>query len=68
MKKFALPIHIKSIISVALYSLNGRKVYSSSTEYADYHYINIDQLNAGVYVIIMKLKDGRYREERIVVK
>lgn len=67
-EKICITDPYKSIISVALYSLNGRKVYSSSTEYVDYHYINIDQLNAGVYVIIMKLKDGRYREERIVVK
>lgn len=65
-------IHIsdphKCVKSVALYSMNGKQIFSFLVEYSDYHYIDIGQLKAGTYFILMKLADGKYMQDRIVVQ
>lgn len=65
-------IHIsdphKTIKNVALYSSNGKRIFSYSMESSDHHQVNISQLNAGIYFVVMKLTDGSYVEKKIVVE
>ena len=54
--------------SIGIYTPNGKQVIHSLTEHTDTHCININQIKEGVYFLVMKMTDGRFVKEKIVVK
>ncbi len=55
-----------SVSEVVLYNMLGNEVYKSN--YASLKKVNLQNINIGTYLVVIRLKDGTIRKEKLIVR